>query len=130
MGRPRLVTVRPSGPRFSKIRRHFALNSVAVSVSGLVFMANPVSQIRTEMTSHFCWTIHHGPAANTLLMSPSTMHRHLGLGQSPLTLLNELVRRMRHNENDRRRTEMKSHTQSLWFSTKKKREFINITPEL
>ena len=25
---------------------------------------------------------------------------------------------------------MKSHTEYLWFNTKKKREFINITPEL
>lgn len=38
IGRSRLVTVRLSGPRFSKIRRHIALNSVAVNVSGLVFI--------------------------------------------------------------------------------------------
>lgn len=30
MGRPRLVTVRPSGERFSKSRRHLALNSVTL----------------------------------------------------------------------------------------------------
>jgi secondary thiamine-phosphate synthase enzyme len=58
------------------------------------------------------------------------MHRHLGLGQSPLTHLTNWQAACDTTNATGGELKLKSHTEYLWFSTKKKHEFINITPDL
>jgi hypothetical protein len=55
--------IMPCGSRSSRIRKHFALNSVAVNVFSLIFMA----LIGSQMTGYTTSQILSDPRANTRL---------------------------------------------------------------